>query len=33
MPEEVLVEAPGWNIIRRKAYGATEVLFLHPNRS
>jgi len=33
MPEEVLVEAPGWNIIRRKTYGATEVLFLHPTRS
>lgn len=33
MPEETVEEAPGWNIIRRKAYGATEVLFLHPNRS
>ena len=33
MPEETLTEAPGWDIIRRKTYGATEVLFLHPNRS
>src|SRR4051794_10507248 len=33
MPEEVLTEAPGWDIIRRKAYGATEVLFLRPDPS
>lgn len=33
MPEETVTEAPGWDIIRRKTYGATEVLFLHPNRS
>jgi 16S rRNA (guanine966-N2)-methyltransferase len=33
MPEEILTEAPGWDIIRRKAYGATEVLFLRPDRS
>ena len=32
MPEEMLTEAPGWDIIRHKTYGATEVLFLHPKR-
>ena len=33
MPEEILTEAAGWDISRRKVYGATEVLFLHPTLS
>ena len=29
-PGERLPDMPGWNLIRQKAYGATEVLFLSP---
>ena len=31
-PEERLIETPLWTLLRRKKYGATEVLFLSPVR-
>jgi 16S rRNA G966 N2-methylase RsmD len=30
-PDERVPDLSVWNLIRRKAYGATEVLFLGPN--
>jgi 16S rRNA (guanine966-N2)-methyltransferase len=30
-PEEALPHTPFWDVVRQKAYGATQVLFLHRN--